>query len=158
MSRKNYDLAMEKAPECEDYYASEGVSEETVENAEKLLGVKFSPQLKSYLTEYDFIEFFGVELYGISKEDFSSSVLEGNIVEWALNERETNDFDPMWLPIRFEDDGGMAFLDCSQLNGEGEPPIILAEDNGDGYEFVEKLADDLGDYILELVNTQLEEQ
>ncbi|MGN0691490.1 MAG: SMI1/KNR4 family protein [Oscillospiraceae bacterium] len=120
--------------------------------------MRFSTQLKSYLTDYGFIEFFGVELYGISKEDFSSSVFEGNIVEWALNERETNDLDPMWLPIRFEDDGEMAFPDFNQLNGEGEPPVILAEDNGDGYEFVEKLANDLGDYIFELVNTQLEEQ
>lgn len=158
MSYKSYVSAMEKASECDGYDTGTGVSGETVGNAEKLLDIIFSKQLREYLLNYGFLEFFGVELYGIIKEDFSSTVLEGNIVEWTLNERKNNDLDPKWLPIRFEDDGAMAFMDFSRLNSEGEPAVILAVNTEKGYEFQDELADDLGEYILELVNWQLEDQ
>lgn len=158
MSYKNYVSAMEKAAECDGYDSGSGVSGETVKNAEKLLGVSFSKQLREYLLEFGWLEFFGVEMYGIVNEDFFADVIEGCMVEWALSERESNALDPKWIPIRFEDDGSMAFLDYSRSNSEGESPVISAVLTGDGYTVQEDLAEDLGEYILELVNDQLEDQ
>lgn len=158
MSYKNYVSAMDKATECDDYDAGSGVSEETVKNAEKLLGLSFSKQLREYLLNFGRLEFFGVELYGIFNDDFSCTEIEGCIVEWTLNERKCNNLDPKWIPIRFEDDGGMAFLDFSRINSEGEPPVIYAVLTDKGYKFEAELAEDLGEYILDLVNDQLEEQ
>ena len=154
MSYKNYATAMEKAVECDGYDAGSGVSDETIMKAEKLLGVSFSRQLKDYLHNYGWLEFFGVELYGIFDDDFSCAEIEGCIVEWALSERKSNGLDTKWIPIRFEDDGSMAFLDYGHINSEGEPPVICAVLTDDGYEFQSELADDLGGYLLDLVDDQ----
>lgn len=158
MSYKNYTLAMKKAEECDGYDTGKGVSDKTIAKAEDLLGVTFSKQLKEYLQNYSWLEFFGVELYGIFNDDFSCTELEGCMVEWTLSERENNGLDPNWIPIRFEDDGSMAFLDFGNINSEGEPPVIIAELTGGGYGLQEEIAEDLGDYILDLVNEQLEDQ
>ncbi len=157
-SYKSYTSAMDKAAECDDYDVGSGVPEETVKNAEKLLGIQFSKQLREYLLNYGWMEFFGVELYGIYNNDFSCTEIEGCIVEWALSERKSNNLDPKWVPVRFEDDGAMAFLDYNRLNAEGEPPVISAVLTDNGYKVQSDLAEDLGEYILELVNDQLEDQ
>lgn len=149
---------MEDAQDCDGYDAGEGVSDQVIEKAEELLGISFSRQMREYLSDYAYIEFFGVEIYGIIEEDFSSTCLEGNIVEWALSERKKNGLDSKWVPVRFEDDGIMVFQDYNELNEEGEPAIIVASLTEDGYEYVEQIADDLGDYIAELVDMQLEDQ
>lgn len=52
----------------------------------------------------------------------------------------------------------MAYLDYSSLNAEKEPDVIMAFYNGDKYETVEKLAEDLGDFILQLVQEQVGDQ
>ena len=49
----------------------------------------------------------------------------------------------------------MAYLDYS-LNMEKEPSVIMAFYNGDKYEINETLAEDLGDFLLQLVQEQLE--
>lgn len=49
-------------------------------------------------------------------------------------------------------------LDYSSLNAEKEPDVIMAFYNGDKYETVEKLAEDLGDFILQLVQEQVGDQ
>mgnify|MGYP004626877799 FL=1 len=103
------------------------------------------------------MEFFGVELYGIVKTDFSSVSVEGCLVEWTILERK-NGLNPKWLPICFEDDGNTAFLDFNDLDENGEPSVILAKGTERGYEKVEKIANDFGDYVLELVEWQLNEQ
>lgn len=158
MSYKSYVSAMKKAVECANYDTGSGVSEETVNKAESLMGISFSKQLRDYLIRYGWLEFFGVELYGIYNDDFSCSEIEGCIVEWTLSERKCNGLDSKWIPIRFEDDGSMAFLDCNRKNFEDEPPVISAVLTNNGYKVQEDLSEDLGEYILELVNNQLEEQ
>jgi hypothetical protein len=45
----------------------------------------------------------------------------------------------------------MVFLDYSNLNPDGEPKVILASCQMDTYEQIDTLADDFGDFILELV-------
>ena len=50
----------------------------------------------------------------------------------------------------------MAYLDYSSINSEGEPRVIEAFYNGVGYEMVGILAEDLGDFVLQLVQEQLE--
>lgn len=48
------------------------------------------------------------------------------------------------------------YLDYSSLNMEKEPSVIMAFYNGDKYEINETLAEDLGDFLLQLVQEQLE--
>lgn len=158
MSYKNYVKAMKLAKKCDDYCTGDGVTDSVIGKAENLLDIKLSRQVKEYLKTYGYMEFFGVELYGIVKTDFSSEVIEGCMVEWTRNQRENSNLNSKWIPIRFEDDGCMAMLNFESLNEDNEPCVILAEETDSGYEMTEKIADDLGDYILGLVNDQLEDQ
>ena len=52
----------------------------------------------------------------------------------------------------------MAYLDFSSLNSDKEPCVIMAFYNGTEYEVVETLAQDFGDFILQLVQEQLGEE
>ena len=106
--------------------------------------------------KYGFLSFGGNEIYGVDPED-DSGVLEGNSVAYALNDREENNLPKEWIPIYNFDDGNMAYLDYSSLNEEKEPSVIMAFHNEEKYEIVEKLAEDFGDFVLQLVQEQVEE-
>jgi hypothetical protein len=121
------------------------------------LNVKFSPQITKYLCELSFAEFCGVELYGIVNEKFSSEVAEGCMVEWAVSEREESALNPNWIPIRFEDDGSMAFFDFGDVNKAGEPKVISAAFDGETYVKSSDLAKDFGEYLADLVEEFSEE-
>lgn len=158
MSYNNYIKAMKFAKKCDDYCIGEGVSDEVIGKAEELINLKLSKQVKEYLKTCGYMEFLGVELYGIVKNDFSSKDIEGCMIEWTLDQRKKSNLNSKWLPICFEDDGYMAMLDFENMNADNEPIVILVAETESGYEMTEKIAEDLGEYILELVNTQLEEQ
>ena len=159
MSYSNFEKALEMAKNCDGYKIGNGCSEETIDKAEALLGIGLSKQIRKYLSEYGYIEFFGSEIYGIIDESFEvdGEDNEGCMVEWTLNERENSGLNDKWIALKFEDDGAMVFLDFSSINDEGEPQIIVALDNGDGYEFECVIADDFGEFLLELVEIQLDE-
>ena len=108
-----------------------------------------------FLYRYGYLSFFGNEIYGIDPED-DSGILEGNSVAYALNDREEYNLPKEWIPIYDFGDGNMAYLDYSSLNMEKEPSVIMAFYNGDKYEINETLAEDLGDFLLQLVQEQLE--
>lgn len=152
MSYTNFSKALEILKGFDDYDSGSGVSAQCISNAEKKLGINFSQQISHYLTNYGYIEFFGVELYGIIDEEISYDSVEGCMVEWSVVQREKYGLNHLWLPIKFDDDGCMAFFDFSDLNKENEPSIISAVLTNNGWVLNEKLADDFGDYLLCLID------
>ncbi len=120
-----------------------------------MLSVSFSSQCKEFYEKYGYLSFFGNEIYGIDPED-DSGILEGNSVAYALNDRKEYNLPKEWIPIYNFDDGNMAYLDYSSLNAEKEPRVIMAFYNGEKYEITEILAEDFGDFILQLVQEQVE--
>ena len=157
MSYTNFVKAMELAPKCKFYITAGGKSEEEIVMSEKKLGISFSRQCREFYKKYGYLSFFGNEIYGIDPED-DSGILEGNSVAYALNDREEYNLPEEWIPIYDFGDVNMAYLDYSSLNAEKEPDVIMAFYNGDKYETVEKLAEDLGDFILQLVQEQVGDQ
>ena len=99
---------------------------------------------------------FGCEIFGIAPND-DSGVLEGNSVAYAIHDRKEFGLPDKWLPVYNFEDGNMAYLDYSSLNGEHEPRVIMAFYNGETYVVEEVLADDFGDFLLEKVQDALEE-
>lgn len=159
MSKANFVKALKLVKKCDDFDKGGKVSKKAVEKAQQLLGIPFSKQEFEYLSKFGYIEFFGVELYGILNENFEDDgEYEGCMVEWTLNERKNGSIPDKWIALRFDDDGGMVFLDHSELDADDEPKVILAEFDGHQYKKSETLADDFGDYLLELVEEQLDEQ
>ncbi|MBR1663363.1 MAG: SMI1/KNR4 family protein [Ruminococcus sp.] len=159
MSKTSFDRAIKLVKKCDDYCCGGKKPKKVVERAQQLLGFSLSQQETEYLTKFGYIEFFGVELYGIINEEFEDDgEYEGCMVEWTLNERKTGSISDKWVALKFDDDGGMVFLDHSDINDNGEPKVILSEFDGQMYKKIEILADDLGEYLLELVEEQLDEQ
>ena len=157
MSYQNFEKAIELAQRCDGYLNGGGKPIEIVAKAEELMGFNFSRQNHQYFNQYGFIEFFGNEIFGIIKDDFSG-VHAGCAIEATLQDRKKLNLPPKWLTLYFFDDGYYGYLDYSQLNEEGEPPVIMGIYNGKEYVMVEKVAEDLGDFLLKLVEEQLASQ
>ena len=156
MSYSNFEKGQELAKQCEGYDIS-GKSDETIMKASKLLNIKFSKQTYKYFNEIGYLDYFGSAFLGIIVDDFSGAPAD-NCVETALAERAEYNLPEEWLPIYDFDDGEMGYLDYSQLNDEGEPPVIIASYNGEEYVVIERFTEDLGDLILMMVEEDLEIQ
>lgn len=156
MSYKNFKKALKLAKKCDGYDVGNGKSDAIISKASELLGIKFSKQNYVYFSKLGYLEFFGVEVFGIMKDDFSGAP-ETNCVETALADRQEHNLPNEWLPIYFFDDGYYGYLDYSQLNKDGEPQVIMAIYNGKEYIVAEKVAEDFGDFLLNLVKESLED-
>ena len=178
MSYQDFQKAMELAPKCEYYYSRGGTTEEKIKKAEELLGIQFSRQCREFYEKYNYISFSGHEIYGINPDKLD--VFVGNSVGYTLSDRKEWGLPEKW--VLFLDDGadGMAvYMDYSQLNAEGEPRIIEAvytseedpeEDDDEDFEeeqesesccrymITEVLAEDLGEFLLNLVEEALADQ
>lgn len=154
MSYQNFKRAMELAPKCEFYTTAGGKTQEEILKSEKLLGIKFSKQCLEFYSKYGYLSFFGNEIFGIDPND-DSGILEGNSVLYALNDRKEYNLPVNWIPIYNYEDGNMAYLDYSEMNSDNEPRVIMCMYTGEKYEVMEIIAEDLGDFILELVEEQV---
>lgn len=155
MSYTNFIKAMELAPKCKFYTTAGGKNEEEIRKSEQMLNIKFSNQSTEFYKKYGYLSFYGNEIFGIDPDD-DSGILEGNSVAYALNDRKEYNLPNEWIPIYNFDDGNMAYLDYSYLNEQKEPRVIMAFYNGKEYEIVETLAEDFGDFVLQLVQEQTE--
>ena len=156
MSYQNFIKAMELAPKCKFYTTTGGKTEEEIKKAEQILGVKFSNQCKEFYLKYGYLSFGGNEIFGIDPND-TSGILEGNSVTYAINDRKVYNLPKEWIPIYNFEDGNMAYLDYSSRNIDKEPKVIVAFYSGKRYEVVERLAEDFGDFLLQLVLEEVEE-
>jgi hypothetical protein len=157
MSSNTFEKALKLAKKCKNYEILGNVKPEKIKEAEKLLSLTFSKQHFEYYSKVGLLSFYGSEFYGMSNREFSG--LPGsNAILLAIADRKEYDLNTKWVPIYFFGDGYMAYLDYSQLNSEGEPAIIMAIYNGDEYIVTEKVAEDLGDFLLQLVEEQLANQ
>ena len=96
------------------------------------------------------MSFDGNEIFGIDPDN-NSGILEGNSVAYALNDRAKYNLPVEWVPIYNYGDGSMAYLDYAFINSDNEPRVIEAFYNGHEYEIVNIVADDFGDFVLQLV-------
>lgn len=60
----------------EDIIVTGGITEEVISDMEKILGVKFGAEIRSYLYKYGIIIGYGVEILGCGKNGESSLVRE----------------------------------------------------------------------------------
>ena len=157
MSYQNFEKAMRLAPKCKFYTTAGGKTSEEILKSEELLNVKFSKQIKEFYKKMGYLSFFGNEVFGIDPYD-ESGVLEGNSVLYAINDREEYNLPKEWIPVYSYGDGQMAYLDYSNLNSYEEPRIIVGEYKGNSYQLIEVIADDFGDFLLQLVEEQLSNQ
>ena len=157
MSYLDFKNAMILAPKCKFYTTSGGKTKEEIMKSEELLKVKFSKQCLEFYEKYGYLSFFGNEIFGIDPDD-DSGILEGNSIAYAINDREEYNLPMEWIPIYNFEDGNLAYLDYTSMNSDNEPKVIMAFYNGSEYVIVEDLAEDLGEFLLGLVQEQLRSQ
>ena len=98
--------------------------------------------------------FLGAEFYGIYENVFEG-IYAGNAIVATLQDRRDFGLPKEWIPIYDYSDGQIAYLDYSQLNENNEPSIIIGAYNGKIYTVIEQVAEDLGDFLLQMVEEQL---
>lgn len=156
MSFKHLIKAMKLAPKCKYYTTVGGRTAEEIDKSEELLDIKFSKQSIEFYKKMGYLSFFGHEIFGINPNSNTGN-LDGNSVLYALNDRKEYELPKKWLPIYNFGDGSMAYLDYSDLNDEEEPSVISAIYIGNNeYRIIEKVAPDLGEFLLMLVEESLE--
>lgn len=156
MSYHDFTEALNLAPECLYFTTIGGVSKNDIEAAEKLLGFDFSRQNKEFYEKFGYLSFFGCEVFGIDVNDMS--ILAGNSIAYALNERREYNMPIKWLPIIDFDDGVIGCLNYEMINSDGEPEVIEAYFDGEGYSKTRTIAEDFGQFLLEIINNQLATQ
>ena len=154
MSYTNFEKAMKLAPQCQYYQIAGTQDSDLLEKVENAYGFKISRQQHEFFEEYGYMSFLGTEIFGIYKDAFEG-IYAGNAVIATLQDRIDYSLPEEWIPVYDYDDGYMAYLDYSCLNSENEPRVIMAIYTGNGYEVTEVIAEDLGDFLLELVEQQL---
>lgn len=155
MSYADLQKALSLAPDCKFYTTVGGKSETDIAKSEQLLNIKFSNQCLEFYRKCGYLSFFGTEIYGINPNDLET--LAGNSVAFALNDRVAYNLPSEWLPIYDFGDGSMAYLDYSFLNNDNEPSVIASFFDGEEYVVAEQIAEDLGSFILNLVEEQLKD-
>lgn len=157
MSYINFEKATELAKQCQFYKTAGSQSKELIKKVEEAYGFKLSTQHYEYFKKYGYIMFFGTEIYGIYDKVFEG-IYAGNAVIATLQDRKENKLPTNWIPIFDYDDGYVAYLDYGSLNSENEPRVILGIFTGENYEMTEVIAEDFGDFLLELVEEQMDSQ
>ena len=151
---KSFEEAMRIAKDIKYYMTNGGVNDVLVKKIEETFGLKLSPQHYKYYKEYGYISYEGDEFFGVYNKCYEGDYC-GNAVVATISDRKDYGLPEKWIPI-YNYDEDMAYLDYENLNKEGEPRVIAAYYDGENYVFVEELAEDLGDYFLQMISNYFE--
>jgi hypothetical protein len=150
MSFQKLTNSLENAKKKPFYTIKGQISESVLLNAEKLLGFRLSKQHREFFSKVGYLSFLGHEFYGICDER-----LNGNTVlcavETTLRERKKINLPEKWIIFCYFDDGYFGYLDYSDVNTTGEPPLIMTIYDGKSHNIVKKVSVDMGDYIYKCV-------
>ena len=100
MSYQNFVNALELATKCKYYTVRGERSNEVVAKAEILFNHKFSKQNNEYFKRLGYLSFYGHEIFGICKDDFSGEHA-GCAIEATLHDRQELNLPPKWLTLFF---------------------------------------------------------
>ncbi len=157
MSYKALIEALTLAKQCAGYTVAGERTEEEIACAENSLGIVFSRQHREYLRRVGGLSLYGIDVFGIYPSN-TAGILEGDTVAYTLNERRSYDLPLKWIALISLDEGYMGFLDYGNLNNNGEPPVIVARVVEDKYVFNMVENEDLGDFLLRIVEIRMKLQ
>ena len=130
-------------------------SKELVINSEKNLGILFPNSYREFLEQYGYGGVNSLDIDGITEFNFQESGY-GGVVWRTLEERKKNLFPSALIPIYDVGDGTIYCLDTSQMDEEGECPVVAWPIGG--YEqtpILEIVAKNFGEFFLNKVKEQI---
>lgn len=131
-----------------------GCATELIDKAENKLGIDFTGLYRDYLLTFGAGNFGAQEIYGIIHDDFENSSVPDAI--WCtLTERVESNLPNNLLVIYDSGDDELYCLDFKQYNEEPKVVVFVPRVTLENQKY-EVIADDFGDFLLELVKLELE--
>jgi hypothetical protein len=132
-------------------------SDKLIALAEQALGLTFPPTYRTFLGRFGCGDVAGHEFYGLIDDDFVNSSVPDAI--WlTLDERQTSQLADPLIVIGSTGDGGYYAIDRSQLNLDGESPVVeLWPGTPNAVGDRRTVADDFGSFMLQRVREALGE-
>ncbi|WP_129691946.1 SMI1/KNR4 family protein [Gottfriedia acidiceleris] len=157
MSWSNYEKAIELLEQNKEECDFEGLrSEDLIEKAETILDIKFSKIYRHFLINYGAGNFGMQEVFGVIHDDFLNSGVP-DAIWYTMIERRDSRLSDNYLIIYDTGIDEVYCLDFNKLNGENEPAVVSINLGIDFSEqSIELIADDFGDFLLELIQGELE--
>lgn len=157
MSNKTYQKAKKIILKNEDSATFHGEkSIDLIAKAEAAVGLKFTGTYLDFLKTFGAGNFGSEEVYGIIDDDFENSSVP-DAIWYTLTLRKSVNFPDHFLVIYDTGTGDVFCLDYNNTDSNGEPKIVAIDP---GYalknQTLELIADNFGDFLLELVEEELE--
>lgn len=165
MSIENYNQAIEL---IRDYESKIDLEEsllepqalENIEQAEKILNLKFPASYKKFLQECGNLFLGGESIYGLTTNADFRRFDYSNIVCSTLNLRWNQvwpGFRDYLIPIYGYEENDRLFLDCSRMNDQDECPVVEQYVDNEAKQIRERIiAEDFGAFLLEKVQFALD--
>ena len=129
MSFNDYQLAIERLKEFDNFVAGSGTSEEYLNSVEQMLGVKFSPMHRDFLLNYGYIRISPFAVIGLDETNSAELPLLADVLRLTIEDREVRNLPLEWIPVTLYNGGCFVYLDYSDMIGE-EPKAKLKFYNG----------------------------
>jgi hypothetical protein len=107
-------------------FGEEPASPAMIEEAERILGVRFPPSYRRFLELLGGCDIEGEELYGVWRRRDDPTQLAGT-VHFTLSDRQDAELPAPMLVLQYDGMGGTYVLDTSQLDESGEAPVLVFE-------------------------------
>ncbi|MEK5522933.1 SMI1/KNR4 family protein [Heyndrickxia sporothermodurans] len=132
-----------------------GCTAELINLAEEKLGLRFTGQYLDFLQTFGAGNFGAQEIYGIISPDFENSSVP-DAIWYTLTERKEINLPINLLAIYDTGSDDVFCLDFNQLDNKGEPKLVSFVPGFDlKSQTNEIIANDFGDFLLELVNQEI---
>ncbi|MDF7675788.1 SMI1/KNR4 family protein [Neisseriaceae bacterium ESL0693] len=119
-----------------------------IDQAEKVLGIKFPTDYKYFLENLGCGDIYGVEFYGIIKDNFINSGIPDAI--WlTLKERKESELPDYLVIVYFGGDGDYYAIDCRDPSNA--PIVYWAPGASKPNDKLYKVADDFGCFFKETI-------
>lgn len=152
---KAFDLISKFFAEEELFFGGK-MPKEIVDKAEKDIGITFPHSYRTFLEKYGYGGVNSLDINGVTQYNFQDSG-QGGVVWRILEERKSFSFPFHLIPIYDVGEGTTYCLDTSQMNEEGECPVVAWPIGG--YEqtpILEVIAKDFGEFFLNKVKEQID--
>ncbi|AZM46617.1 hypothetical protein DMB38_13070 [Streptomyces sp. WAC 06738] len=117
--------------------------------AENDLGVVFPPSYRRLIEEFGTWDIAGEEFLGVYQTPAMGQKLLGSVAE-TLDARSQYGMPSDLIVAMFDGMGGLVVLDSSQVNQEGEYPVLVWNPGVVDRESLERLGDDFGSFAFAL--------
>lgn len=134
------------------------IRDDVIHEAEKILTLDFPKTYKIFLRNFGFVGGDGFVVYGLRTNKIEE-LKDGGIVWATLLDRQDGTVPNHIICISEIGDGSYYALDVSQMDAEGECPVVVWP--LDGYDATPKLeivAKDFGTFFLSLIEEKIKDQ